>query len=251
VPLPQQATELGRKTVCWRALQSVALTTAERSERCEQSAEMSEKMMIGRLPKQGSPVQVLYFAAWLLIVAQANVVHGQQNSTFLVHRCSNTMGQLWDRIKRTADAHTNPTLRDDLNPLHLHQARQHVERHRDSDEERLAREIANAAQTATAADHQTTDGTDGTDGNTPRSNTHPPQAPEPKPLDPRELAALQELGLAVYASDEDIRRAFKAQMMRYHPDVTAGLSAETQFAAADKAQRLNQAYQMLKTLRSF
>jgi len=157
------------------------------------------------------------------------------------------MGQLWDRIKRTANAHRNPALRDDPNSLHLHEARQHVEQYRDSDEERLAREITNAARTTAAPSHQTAS------GNTHRSNTHPPQqpTPEPTPLDPRELAALRELGLAVYASDEDIRRAFKAQIMRYHPDVTTGLSAETQFAAADKAQRLNQAYQMLKTLRNF
>jgi DnaJ-domain-containing protein 1 len=83
-------------------------------------------------------------------------------------------------------------------------------------------------------------------------NTMNAEKPKPDPtLVAKLVAAMGVLGLPATASIESIKAAYKQLMMKYHPDVTAGLSTETQFDAAEKAQRINEAYQTLRTALKF
>jgi hypothetical protein len=77
-------------------------------------------------------------------------------------------------------------------------------------------------------------------------------APPPDPkLIAKLVVAMSELDLPPSASVEEIKTSYKHLILKYHPDLTAGLSAETQFEAADRAQRINQAYQTLRAAFKF
>lgn len=59
------------------------------------------------------------------------------------------------------------------------------------------------------------------------------------------------LGLRSDASIEEIRKAHRALMRRYHPDRVATADAEAQRAASEKAKAINEAYHILARRRSF
>jgi DnaJ like chaperone protein len=59
------------------------------------------------------------------------------------------------------------------------------------------------------------------------------------------------LGVRPDASVEDIRKAYRALMRRYHPDRLATADAETQRKAGEKAKAINEAYHILARRRNF
>lgn len=59
------------------------------------------------------------------------------------------------------------------------------------------------------------------------------------------------LGVPVNASVADIRNAYRRLMRRYHPDKVATLGTAEQKAASEKAQAINEAYQIIARRRKF
>ena len=71
------------------------------------------------------------------------------------------------------------------------------------------------------------------------SQDEPP--PSTEPWNPHRV-----LGLEPDASQEDITRAYRAQMKRYHPDRVEGLGAELREVANRKTREIQQAYEELR-----
>jgi preprotein translocase subunit Sec63 len=66
--------------------------------------------------------------------------------------------------------------------------------------------------------------------------------PRPRPQDP-ELAAWEGvLEISRSATADDIRRAYRTQISKYHPDKVASLSEEFKSIAEQKAKEINAAY---------
>lgn len=74
----------------------------------------------------------------------------------------------------------------------------------------------------------------------PRAKVRPP-APEPV-LPPSVVAALTVLGLSRSANIDDVRRAFRALALRFHPDKNPG-----DVAAEERFKKVNQAYRIAST----
>ncbi len=73
----------------------------------------------------------------------------------------------------------------------------------------------------------------------------PPPPPEPPPLDPFAI-----LGVAPGVGFDEVKKAYRALILQYHPDKVAHLGKEFRELAEKKTLDLNAAYQMLeKTLR--
>jgi DnaJ like chaperone protein len=64
-------------------------------------------------------------------------------------------------------------------------------------------------------------------------------------------SAYEILELSKNSSDEDIKKAFRAMALRYHPDRVNHLGKDFQLAAKEKFQKINDAYAHLKKQRGF
>jgi DnaJ-domain-containing protein 1 len=167
------------------------------------------------------------------------------------------MGQLWDRLRRVADSYVNDFTNDvdisKIDPKILEELRSrqassssassntyaHTNRRGyETEEERLKRMIDEAANPQGS--------TNGSQSSSSSSNSSKQQQ---RPYTNGGMTlegALQALGLPPNASNDDIKRTYKKLMMQYHPDRVIQLDASAQNQARDKAQRVNQAYQIIK-----
>ena len=59
------------------------------------------------------------------------------------------------------------------------------------------------------------------------------------------------LGLTPSANVDEIKRAYKNLMRKYHPDAVAKLSPREQAAASEKAKAVNEAYHIIERRRGF
>jgi DnaJ like chaperone protein len=160
------------------------------------------------------------------------------------------MGQLWDRLRRVADSYVNDFIKDvdlsTIDPKILEElrSRQHSSssasgtyqrRGYETEEERLKRMIDEAANPH--GSHSSSSSSSNSSKQQQRPHTNGSMTLE---------AALQAIGLPMNASNDDIKRTYKKLMMQYHPDRVSQLDAAVQHQARDKAQRINQAYQIIK-----
>lgn len=169
------------------------------------------------------------------------------------------MGQLWDRIRRVSSSYINDVTNDidlsKIDPKILEElrARQHSSSsthsstHRrgyETEEERLKRmidEAANPQAKSSSSQSQSSNNAGSHEGGQQQSRRNPHQNGGMTVE-----GALQVLGLVANASNDDIKRTYKKLMMQYHPDRVSHLDAAAQNQARDKAQRINQAYQIIK-----
>lgn len=83
----------------------------------------------------------------------------------------------------------------------------------------------------------------------PTPQSPPPQkptaAPAPSQEDPRIANARKVLGLNSQATAEEIKKAYRHLIKKYHPDVYAKSQPELQHFAHEKAKELNEAYATL------
>ena len=77
---------------------------------------------------------------------------------------------------------------------------------------------------------------------------HPRQPP---PSAPPTDDAYATLGVTVDASEEDIDRAYRQLMGKYHPDKVAGAAEEIRALAETRAREINGAYDRIRELRRF
>jgi DnaJ domain len=163
------------------------------------------------------------------------------------------MGQLWNRMKRVIGSYVNDLTRDDPDYARIDPKILEELRHRtngtapasgsrnqrvshsgyETEEERLKRMIDEAAHP-----HRNQQETSSQSRSSSAPNT-------------TVTSALSTLGLPTNASVEDIKRAYKRMMMQYHPDRVSSLDIAAQNAARDKAQQINQAYQILEEAKGF
>jgi hypothetical protein len=157
------------------------------------------------------------------------------------------MGQLWDRLRRVGESYINDFTRKDpdystIDPKILEELRRKAHTpgatrtsHRgyETEEERLKRMIDEAANPQ------------------PKQQPHEQQrqAPPPKHGALGLEEALRVIGLPANAGVEDIKKQYKKLMMQYHPDRVSQLDQAAQNQARDKAQRINEAYQVIKVLK--
>lgn len=59
------------------------------------------------------------------------------------------------------------------------------------------------------------------------------------------------LGLTPSANMDEIKRAYKNLMRKYHPDAVASLTPREQAAASEKAKSINEAYHIIERRRGF
>ncbi|MDP4291686.1 MAG: TerB family tellurite resistance protein [Bacteroidota bacterium] len=64
-------------------------------------------------------------------------------------------------------------------------------------------------------------------------------------------AAYRILEISPDVSDEEVKKAYRAMAMKHHPDRVAHLGEEVQYAAKEKFQKINQAYNDIKKTRGF
>jgi hypothetical protein len=67
-----------------------------------------------------------------------------------------------------------------------------------------------------------------------------------KPGEADTAVYMRALGLPPDASNDDIRKAYKKLMWKYHPDRVAGKDPKIQEEAAERAKQINEAYQILR-----
>lgn len=65
------------------------------------------------------------------------------------------------------------------------------------------------------------------------------------------LSAYKILEVSADATEEEIKKAFRAMALKYHPDRVSHLGEEFQLAAKEKFQKVNDAYNTIKKERSF
>jgi hypothetical protein len=166
------------------------------------------------------------------------------------------MGQLWDRLRRMADSYVNdftkdvdlskidPKILEELRSRQSSSSSQNAQgnpygnsqrRGYETEEERLKRMIDEAAN--------------------PHGSAHESQSSkqQQRPYTNGGMTletALKAIGLPINASNDEIKRTYKKLMMQYHPDRVMQLDAAAQNQARDKAQRINQAYQIIKDAKS-
>lgn len=73
----------------------------------------------------------------------------------------------------------------------------------------------------------------------------PSAAPAPPAEDPRIAGARKVLGVNSQASAEEVKKAYRQLIKKYHPDVYAKSQPELQHFAHEKAKELNEAYETL------
>jgi superfamily II DNA/RNA helicase len=178
------------------------------------------------------------------------------------------MGQLWDRIRRVSESYINDVTNDidlsKIDPKILEELRarqgsssssassSYSRRGYETEEERLKRLIDEAANPQ--AKNTASSSSQGNSSNS-SSNSSSNQQQQSRRHNPHQNGgltiegALHVIGLPANASNEDIKRTYKKLMMQYHPDRVSHLDAGAQHQARDKAQRINQAYQIIKDAR--
>lgn len=170
------------------------------------------------------------------------------------------MGQLWDRIRRVSESYINDFSRDvdlsNIDPKILEELRKRqgtsassstnqYRRGFETEEERLKRmidEAANPQQTKSNTSSGQASSSEQTHSSNSNKSRYNPHTNGGMNVD----GALQVLGLPANASNDDIKRTYKKLMMQYHPDRVSHLDQAAQNQARDKAQRINQAYQIIK-----
>lgn len=78
-------------------------------------------------------------------------------------------------------------------------------------------------------------------GRLTRAGAAPAATHDPIPTDPYEL-----LGVSPWATGEDITRAYREQLKRYHPDRVAGLGEELQRLAHERTIAIQHAYERIR-----
>ncbi len=157
------------------------------------------------------------------------------------------MGQLWDRLRRVGESYINDFNREDpdysnIDPKVLEELRRRAHSpgssysasHRgyETEEERLKRAIDEAANPQQKQQSE-------------QKQQAPPQKHGGMGLE----EALRVLGLPANASVDDMKREYKKLMMQFHPDRVSHLDQNAQNQARVKAQRINEAYQVIKVLK--
>lgn len=157
---------------------------------------------------------------------ECRAVYAKENGT--------PMGQIWNRIKRIAQSYS----RDSAWPY---------ESMEDEDQQRL-KEIIDELNRQDRAQHGQTrqGGQSSRQQHSQQRNAHEQQRGAPKPTGMTLETALRILGVPSTASNDDIKRAYKKLMMKYHPDRVASMSDVEQEAAKRRAQEVNGAYQYVK-----
>lgn len=74
---------------------------------------------------------------------------------------------------------------------------------------------------------------------------------QPPGAAPAPDAAYTTLGLDAAASDDDIDRAYRHLMSKYHPDKVAGAADEIRALAETRAREINAAYDRIRELRRY
>lgn len=142
------------------------------------------------------------------------------------------MGQIWNRIKRIAQSYS----RD---------AAWSYESVEDEEQRRLKEIIDELNRQGASQQKNNAAGSPPNSGS--QQKTHEQTRSAPRPTGMTMESALHALGVAPTASNEEIKRAYKKLMMKYHPDRVASMSAAEQEAAKRRAQEVNGAYQYIKT----
>lgn len=142
------------------------------------------------------------------------------------------MGQIWNRIKRIAQSYSR-----DAEWLY-----ESVE----DEEQRRLKEIIDELNRQETSQQKKSSAGQQTHSSSQRK-AHEQARSAPKPTGMTMESALHILGVASTASNEEIKRAYKKLMMKYHPDRVASMSAVEQEAAKRRAQEVNGAYQYIKT----
>ena len=79
---------------------------------------------------------------------------------------------------------------------------------------------------------------------------HATEAPPPSSAPADDLPkAYQTLGVSPDATDDQVKRAYRKLMQRYHPDRAVGATAAALEIAKEKTQRIQAAYQAIKKIR--
>lgn len=142
------------------------------------------------------------------------------------------MGQIWNRIKRLAQSYAYDS------PLYSYESLE-------EEDQRRLKEIIDQLNQKPPASQQSKAGQQNGSGrqdNRQQSRNTGAQRPQGPTIE----SALAVLGLPAHAPDEEIKKAYKRLMLKYHPDRVASLSATEQEAAHRRAQELNVAYQFIK-----
>ncbi len=72
-------------------------------------------------------------------------------------------------------------------------------------------------------------------------NKESPPAPKVDERDPHDI-----LGVSPGASETDLRRAYQAQIRRYHPDYLENMAPELRRLAEQRTKEINRAYEALR-----
>ena len=118
---------------------------------------------------------------------------------------------------------------------------------------RRAKQQDSGARERAAKNEQSTQGGQGSSKQqSQKEKKHEPNAQgKRKPGEKDDGFYLAVLGLQPGASSEEIKRAYKKLMSKYHPDRVATLSEDLQKKASEKAQTINEAYQILSRRQNF
>lgn len=153
------------------------------------------------------------------------------------------MGQLWNRIRKIAQSYTRDTPSwsyesiEEEDQQRLKEIIDELNRQGPSHQQNEARNNAGQSGSQSGNTNRNSD-------NRSKSNDNQKQQQRPGAQTPE--AALATLGLPAKATGEEIKRAYKRLMLKYHPDRVATLSLGEQEAAHRRAQEINAAYQTLK-----
>lgn len=153
------------------------------------------------------------------------------------------MGQIWNRIRRLAQSYTRDSAWS-YESVEEEEQRRLKEIIDELNRQEPARQQGQSAGQQHA--HTGQQNASQRNGSQQRASNEQ-QRSAPKPTGMTMEQALHILGVASTASNDDIKRAYKKLMMKYHPDRVASMGAVEQEAAKRRAQEVNGAYQYIKT----
>lgn len=139
------------------------------------------------------------------------------------------MSQLWNRIRRIAQSYIHDS------PF------SHSYETLEEEDQRRLKEIIDQLNRRPPQQEQASAG---------RSERREQQRRQARPQGMTTESALAVLGLPPTAGTDEIRRAYKQLMLKYHPDRVATLGATEQEAAHRRAREINAAYQFIKKHRN-